>query len=71
MFFSEIFQKKIWYNSQFLPKSDLRDDEEELEKLKRSQKSPIAAATAQKYAKEKGFKTYMECSAKNQKVIIR
>ena len=37
--------------------------------MKRSQKSPIAAATAQKYAKERGLKAYMECSAKNQKVV--
>ena len=37
--------------------------------MKRSQKSPIAAATAQKYAKEKGLKADMECSAKNQKVV--
>jgi len=41
----------------------------ELAKLKKNNRSPVAAATAQKYAKEKGFKKYMECSAKNQKVI--
>merc|ERR1719323_723226 len=48
-------------------KSDLREDEEELEKLKKNNRSPVAASTAQRYAKEKGFKKYMECSAKNQK----
>ena len=37
-------------------------------KLKKNNRSPVAVATAQKYAKEKGFKKYMECSAKNQKV---
>ena len=31
-------------------------------------KSPVTAATAEKYAKDNGFKAYMECSAKNQKV---
>jgi len=48
-------------------KSDLREDEAELEKLKKNNRSPVAAATAQRYAKEKGFTKYMECSAKNQK----
>ena len=49
-------------------KSDLRDDESELGKLKGMNKSPVTAATAEKYAKDNGFKAYMECSAKNQKV---
>ena len=49
-------------------KSDLRDDECELGKLKGMNKSPVTAATAEKYAKDNGFKAYMECSAKNQKV---
>merc|ERR1719341_3077488 len=48
-------------------KSDLRDDEAELDKLKKNNRSPVAAATAQRYAKENGFTKYMECSAKNQK----
>ena len=51
------------------PKSDLREDEAELEKLKKNNRSPVAASTATKYAKDKGFKKYMECSAKNQKVV--
>merc|ERR1712210_299756 len=45
----------------------LREDEQALEQLKKNNRSPVGAATAQKYAKDKGFKKYMECSAKNQK----
>ena len=52
------------------PKSDLREDEAELDKLKRNNRAPVPASTAQEYAKEKGFQKYMECSAKNREVII-
>jgi len=48
-------------------KSDLREDVGELEKLRKNNRSPVGASTAQKYAKENGFAKYMECSAKNQK----
>ena len=47
----------------------MREDEKALEQLKKNNRSPVGAATAQKYAKDKGFKKYMECSAKNQKVM--
>ena len=49
--------------------SDLRDNEAWLEELTKKNRSPIALATAQEYAKEKGFEAYLECSALTQKVI--
>ena len=49
--------------------SDLRDNEAWLEGLTKKNRSPIALATAQEYAKEMGFEAYLECSALTQKVI--
>ena len=63
------FKYKSKFNKIF-PKSDLRVDESELDKLKRNNRSPVPASTAQEYAREKGFQKYMECSAKNREVII-
>ena len=62
------FSAKKKSNKTF-PKSDMREDEGELEKLKKNNRSPVETSTAEKYAKEKGFAKYMECSAKNQKVV--
>ena len=45
---------------------------EELKKkrwIKKNKRSQVATSTAEKYAKKKGLKKYVECSAKNGEVI--
>ncbi|CAH1365434.1 hypothetical protein MTP99_001697 [Tenebrio molitor] len=46
-------------------KNDLRDDQKELENLKKMKKKPVTTEEAEETAKRIGAVTYIECSAKS------